>query len=199
MSSKMAKVLLKALEFIHGYLEGTGNEYSEAINEDIEDLLDKSEIDLGIIFKDGKFYPSGAKILDEKLINENLDWIINLNYDSIYEPFNKALQHLLNARNQPELLSDVVTDMYEALESAVKIYLGNNRDLSGNREKFISEINVSVDYKKILKEYISFANNFRHGTGEGDKKPNLSYYEVESFVYLTGLFIRLALETHSKK
>jgi hypothetical protein len=45
----------------------------------------------------------------------------------------------------------------------------------------------------LLKEYIEYANNFRHALKEGEKRPAVSVAEVESFVYLTGIFIRLAI------
>ena len=84
--------------------------------------------------------------------------------------------------------------MYEALEALAKIVTGRGRDLSGNAELFIKKLRASQGYKKILKDYISYANEFRHAQQEEKKKPARSISEVESFVYLTGLFIRLAIQ-----
>lgn len=96
---------------------------------------------------------------------------------------------------RPELLSDVITDAYEALEALAKIVTGReSKDLSGNAELFIKKLGVSENYKKMLKEYISLANEFRHAAQEGKEKPKLTIPEVESFIYLTGLFIRLATQ-----
>jgi len=53
-------------------------------------------------------------------------------------------------------------------------------------------VKASDEYKKLLKAYIEYANEFRHAAEEGTPKPALSPAEVESFVYMTGVFIRLA-------
>ncbi len=65
---------------------------------------------------------------------------------------------------------------------------------SANRELFISNVKASKEYKKILVEYINYANEFRHASKEGKNKPAISQQEAESFIYLTGLFIRLAVQ-----
>jgi hypothetical protein len=50
----------------------------------------------------------------------------------------------------------------------------------------------------MLKEYIGYANDFgRHAGPEGKTKPIPSRKEVEAFMYLTGLFIRVALSKNS--
>lgn len=84
--------------------------------------------------------------------------------------------------------------MYEALEALAKIVTGRDKDLSANAEVFISAVKVSEGYKRVLKEYIDYANKMgRHAGEKGQAKPSLSRKEVESFVYLTGLFIRVAV------
>ena len=161
----------------------------------IEEVLSASEVDLGLRWEKGRFFPSGAKLLDEKLVNENLHWLEEQEgYESVLEPFQKGLNHFLYSENRPELLTDVITDMYEAVEALAKIVTGRkNKDLSENRELFVSRVKASKEYKELLKNYISYANNFRHAATEEKPKPTPSRKEVESFFYLTGLFIRLAM------
>lgn len=156
-------------------------------------ILEESEIDLGVNWQNGKFIRTGAKLLDQKLVNEPLRWLSVPKYKNIYAPFAKGLSHFLEAEKRPELLSDVITDMYEALEALSKVVTGRKKDLSANAQLFIKKINASQHYKSILKEYISYANEFRHAREEGKERPTLSLSEVESFIYLTGLFIRLAI------
>jgi len=134
-----------------------------------------------------------AKLLDEKLVNEELQWLSTQGYESVLGPFKRGLDHFLHSEQRPELLSDVITDMYEALEALAKIATGNDRELSGNRELFISNVKASQEYKQILKGYIGYANKFRHALTGGKKRPDISRKEAESFIYLTGLFIRLAI------
>jgi hypothetical protein len=156
--------------------------------------LSLSEIDLGIYFKEGHFLKSGAKLLDDELINKSIEWLRDNKYKSVYTPFEKGLSGLIEAGRKTHLLSDVITDMYESLEALAKIVTKkSNKDLSSNAEMFIKMINVSDNYKRILKEYISYANNYRHGQPPEGTREIPTYAEVESFVYLTGIFIRLAI------
>ena len=84
--------------------------------------------------------------------------------------------------------------MYETLEAMVKVVTGRPaKDLSGNRELFFSKVRASEPYKQLLADYIGYANKFRHPSRDGSRKPQLSEREVESFIYLAGLFLRLAL------
>ena len=158
-------------------------------------MISESEIDIGVRWIDHRFIRSGAMLLDDKLINDALHWLRNNNYSSVLDPFEKGLEHFLHSDKRPELLFDVITDMYESLEALSKIITGRSKkDLSANRELLISKVNASEEYKKILSEYITYANKFRHALEEGKKKPLVSQSEVESFIYLTGLFIRLAIQ-----
>jgi len=157
-------------------------------------ILHESEINLGIRWENSRFIPSGAKLLDKELVNESLRWLSDKKYESVLDPFSKGLEHFVHVGKRPELLLDVITDMYEALEALAKIVTGKDKDLSANAELFIKKLGVSESYKKILKDYISYANEFRHAQKEGRKRPKASIAEVESFMYLTGVFIRLATQ-----
>jgi hypothetical protein len=158
-----------------------------------------SEVDLGVGWRGGKFYPTGAKVLDDALVNDVLAWLTKATYLTVRQPFEKSLNHLLRARANPELLSDVITDAYEALEAFAKIVAGNDQTLDANQETFLARICASDEYKQILgeclKKYRPFAHKFRHGASSPEKKPSISYAEAESFVYLTGLFIRLVISS----
>ena len=77
----------------------TGSQLTaSSLNEQITKELKTIDIDIGIIFKDGKFYPKGVRLLDNKLVNDPLDWLKNKGLSNIYEPFKKALYHLLRHR-----------------------------------------------------------------------------------------------------
>jgi hypothetical protein len=49
----------------------------------------------------------------------------------------------------------------------------------------------------MLKDYTEFAHEFRHAVAEGKTRELPPPQEVEAFVYTTGLFIRLAVESQS--
>ena len=127
------------------------------------------------------------------MVNEILHWLRSHGYETVLEPDCKGLSHFFHAWKRPELLADVITEAYEALESLAKITTQRpDRDLSGNRELFFSKVKASPEYKQLPKDYIEYADRFRHAAQESRLRPELST-EVESFVYLTGLSIRLVL------
>lgn len=184
---------LRVLEALYKALEDTG--LDALLSDDIDNMIGASEIDLGISWQPPMFVPTGAPMLDDKLVYEQLRWLSDPKYRTVYEPFKKGLSHFLETEKKPQLLGDVITDMYEALEALAKIVTGRpGKDLSANAEMFISKVKVSNHYKKLLKDYIAYANEFRHAEQEGKPRPSISRPEVESFVYLTGLFIRLAVQ-----
>ncbi len=145
-------------------------------------------------WRDGVFWPSGAKLLDEALVNENLKWLADKGYHDVLGPFEKGLRHFLEAQQKPERLGDTVTDIYEAVEALAKVVTGRDKDLSGNAELFISKLELSDYYRKMLKDYIDFACDYRHAVKLGEKRKPLTRNEVEAFIYTSGLFIRLAVQ-----
>lgn len=165
----------------------------DLVDNAVMEILADSEVDLGIRWNNGHFLPSGSPLLDEKLVNDVLGILGVKGHDGVLVPFKKGLDHFLHSVKKPELLADVITDMYEALEALAKIITGRDKDLSANAELLISKLNVSEEYKPILKAYIAYANEFRHAAEKGQKKAIPPRQEVESFIYLTGLFVRLAM------
>lgn len=182
---------LRVLEAIYKALLDTGVEGD--LSRDIELALDVSEIDLGIDWQPPVFVRTGAPLLDENMVNEPLRWLAEPKYESVRKPFEKGLSHYLEATHRPDRLPDVITDMYEAVEALAKIVTDRDKDLSGNREVFIKSIKASDSYKQLLKDYIAYANQYRHAPKQNRPRPPLSEPEVESFIYLTGLFIRLTI------
>ena len=158
-------------------------------------IISKSESDLGIRWENGKFIRTGAKLFDDELLNDPLKWLRRKGHPTIIEPFEKARHHFLEAESQPKVLSDVITDAYEALEALAKIVLDNNQELSKNREKFVSKIKGKEFHKKILKEYVDYGCKYRHAADPKAPRPQPTIAEAEFFLYFTGTFIRLVVES----
>lgn len=195
LSSQIGGDFYRNLLSLETFYKAIHSIYRSKMDQLIKHIISESEIDIGIRWENGKFVKSGSKLLDDVLVNDNLHWLRDNKYVSVLSPFEKGLNHYLHPERRPELLADVITDMYETVEALAKIITERpNRDLSANRELFISKIGASKEYKKILSEYISYANNFRHALQEGKTKPLISQKEVESFIYLTGIFLRLAIQ-----
>jgi hypothetical protein len=185
----------RVLQALEGFYKAVSADIRTKLDAEIIRTLSESEIDIGVRWEQGRFIRSGAKLLDDSLVNVSLRWLSDHRYDSVLQPYSKGLEHFLQAGKRPELLADAVTDMYEALEALSKIVTGRDtKDLSANAQLFLKEVSASEPYKNILKEYISYANTFRHAVSNSQRKPVLTVAEVESFIYLTGIFIRLALQ-----
>jgi hypothetical protein len=85
--------------------------------------------------------------------------------------------------------------MYEALEAMAKIVTGKpTRDLSALREEFTSGLRLPDAHKAMLKEYIAYGGEFRHAIAAGQPRAWPLEHEAENFVYMTGVFIRLAIQ-----
>jgi hypothetical protein len=186
-------VHVRALEALYAHPGGR-----DLANASIHQIMKDTEVDIGLRWETDSFLPSGAPLLDAKLVNDLLGCLKEAQYGGVATPFHKGLEHLLQSIGKPQFLPDVVTDMYEALEALAKIVTGRDKDLSSNAEPFVSKVKISDDYKRLLKEYIAYAGNIRHAGEGGKPKPSLSRKEVESFVYMTGLFIRLAVIEESQ-
>ena len=154
----------------------------------IEESVNLSIIDLGVSFKNGKFYKKGAKELDNKLIFEPLEWLNEYPKTKIF--FEGAIKENLQ-KDYP----DAITKSYSALESLVKTFLSNNTNLNKNIPKLLEKLNLPDQWGKILFNFCDYAHEFssRHGKGEKTKIAIASPEIVEAYIYFTGLIIRLVI------
>jgi hypothetical protein len=167
---------------------------ARAFDRMIRVALLESGVDLDIAWNGEIFIKKGAQLLDETLINDPLHWLREPKYENVLKPFEKGLKHWMEANKDRERYGDVITDMFEALEALAKIVTKRNNDFSGNREKFASELKLPEQYKRMLKDYDSFANEYRHAATPGKARKYPSERDTEAFMYMTGLFIRLATQ-----
>lgn len=160
----------------------------------IQLALSVSEVELGVVWNDGKFWPSGAGILHEKLVSEPLKWLANPKYEGVLEPFQKGLRHYKEASNDPTKLKDAVIQMYEALEALARIVNNNNANLKANAERFVNNLKLSPSYAEMLKQWCEYIHSYRHAVKIGEKRIPPKHSEAEASIYITGLFVRLATQ-----
>jgi hypothetical protein len=189
--------LLKALELLYEGLLIHDDYSFRQLEPIIPAAIAQCEIDLGIEWKDGIFQPSGAKLLDEELVNEPMKWLADPKYKNVLQPFQKGLRHYLETTKDQSKLPDAITDMYEALEALARIANGNDKNLSANAAQFVDKLGLSEYYAKMLNEYCQYAHQYRHAVRQAKERIPPKPQEVEAFIYTTGLFIRLA--THPSK
>ena len=161
----------------------------------IEQALEQSEVDLNVAWNIEIFTRKGAQFLDEKLVNDPLHWLRDQKYANSLAPFEKGLKHWMEGQKDPTRYGDVVTDMYEAVEALAKIVTGRDKDLSANREAFASKLKLPKQYKMMLKEYVDFGCEYRHSPETNKSRTYPSEKDTETFIYMTGIFIRLAVQS----
>ena len=183
---------LQAIEAVIPILRDAlpGMDYDSIISE----LIAGSETDLSLAWDGTRFLLTGAQVLDEKLVAEQLEWLQAAGYSTVREAFGRGLKHLLQGREDPAQLSDAITDSCEALEAMAKVVTGNDRDLSSNRDLLVKRIGASEDHRSLLKAYLKYANNYRHAGKRSGRAP-VSLAAAEFFAYATGAFLRLCIET----
>jgi hypothetical protein len=163
--------------------EGDG---PELLSQLIEAALSRCTCDIGVRWKEGLFYPSGAKELDEPLIGEVLTWLKG--YPNEEKDYRAALHHYMTGDSLP----DVVKDCYSAVEGIARSILGNTTRLDKNVDALLAKIGLSDGWKQVLTDYVKYAHDYRHAD---PVRHDITSQEAEAYLYMTGLIIRLTIES----
>jgi len=150
----------------------------------VVDAIEKSNLNLGVKWADGIFYPTGDKFLDSELIDKSI---------ALLDKFPNEKTDLKNALDNYYAKSPygVVENCYIAVEGVGRQLLRNKKTLDNNREELLRILQFSKYWDKIFLNYLSYAHEYRRHAGENrhDLKPE----EVEGFLYLTCLIIRATI------
>jgi hypothetical protein len=174
---------IKVLGFLHKALERTPGE-QEILSRSINLALSNATIDLGVTWKDGMFFPSGAEELDKALVEEPLEWLAT--FPNERADYLKALTAYTNKR-----LDEVISNCYLAVEGIARRILDNKKTLDNNREELIKRIELSQEWKALFSNFINYANEFKRHASE--KRHHLNPIEVEGFLYMSGVLLRMLI------
>lgn len=177
---------LQSLFWIDSIQENIKNELYEGFKNDIE--CSQLQINLTKTQKEFIFYPVGAKLLDQRIINDVLDWLID--YQSVYNNFRNALEKY----NKRLYKRNLIDDLRLSLELLLKNILKNNKSLENQNSNLGTYLNsngvsseISNMYWKLIDYYSKYQNNYiKHDD-------NVKQEEIEFLLYLTGTFIRFLL------
>lgn len=140
------------------------------------------------------FYPSGAEILDTKLVNNNLNWLEL--YPKAREKMHLALS--LQQRNgQPR---QIIDNMRLSFELFLKQYLNNKKSLENQKEllgKKLQECGISKEIRDMYATLFSFYTRYNNQNVKHDDK--CASVETEYIIYLTGTFIRFLIQIDKKE
>lgn len=179
---------LQVLCALYGHIELRSNsdEGQKWLSERIKIALSQCTCDIGLRWKDGFFYPAGAEELDKPLIEETLTWLKD--YPDERKDYRTALQRY----GVGDSLADVIKNCYSAIEGVARKILGNQKTLDNNKDELLAKINLSDGWKSLLANYITYAHDYRHASiGRHEIKKQ----EAEAYLYMTGLIIRLSIES----
>lgn len=177
---KTIKILLLLYQDFKNY-----KNLQDKISLQINQALSTTIMDIGIRWRNGMFYPSGAKILDEKLIEDVLDWLDEFQNEK--KDFEKALSDYLK-----KSYGNVVIDCYLVVEGLTRKLLKNKKTLENNKDEILKKLKLSQNWRSIFVNYITYANEFRRHAS--DARHSINPTEVEAFLYFTGLLVRLIIQ-----
>lgn len=181
---------LKVLEFLYKALEKSPDS-QKTLSRSIENALGYATVDLGVTWNAGMFYPSGAQELDVKLIEEPLKWLQD--FPNEKADYLKSIKGYANKQ-----LDVVIINCYIAVEGLARVILENQKTLDNNREGLMKTLGLSQEWKALLSNFITYANEFKRHASEN--RHNLNPVEVEGFLYMTGVLLRMAtLATRDKR
>ncbi|MCX5848417.1 MAG: hypothetical protein NTW65_03065 [Deltaproteobacteria bacterium] len=162
----------------------------------IDKYINESPTDLNLrIVKSKKSYsifPKGSELLDDKLVDDSLNILTKLKYESVRIAFEKGLKEYLQSSHDESKMKNCLRDMHLSMDELSIIVL---KDKNVGVKHLIKNENWSKTglnnyYKKMLFEY----NDMLDKLSKHSSTTKFSEKEVESVIYLTGLFIRLILE-----
>lgn len=197
-NSEIGKILEKEediIEYIRClqtffWLKTLGPEDKEALAKSFKEDISISfvNVDIKKVRDDYIFYPAGAKLLDDLLVDDVLDWLSE--YNLAYKSLSSALDKYLTKSDYRNLIDDLRV----ALEQFLKEVLNNEKSLENQTSEvglLLKEKGVSSDlrnmFSTILSYYIRYQNNnVKHGHKFKD-------FEIEFLIYLTGSFVRFIM------
>ncbi len=179
-------LLLLCILYIHVQYGSDAGQGQQWLSENIELALSRCSCDIGVRWKEGFFYPAGAEELDKSLVEETLTWL------SEYPNERKDYQAALRIYLAGEPLPDVIRNCYSGVEGVVRNVLGNEKTLDNNRDELLARMTLSDGWKSLLANYIKYAHDYRHASKE---RHDITKQETEAYLYMTGLIIRLVIES----
>jgi hypothetical protein len=171
---------LKVLSLLNDAIESAHEQ--EALSAWIQAALSHATLDIGVGWKEGTFYRTGARELDESLVEEPLEWLTDF-------PNEKANYLKALTAYTSKQMDEVVTNCYLTIEGMARSVLKNQRTLDNNREELLKKLGLSQPWKGLLSNFITYANeSARHAS---ENRHDLNPIEIEGFLYMTGLLVRM--------
>ena len=147
-------------------------------------------LSLKIYWYEGRFYPEGAEELDEKLVKDNLTWLEEC--PRVKEIFRNALDHYSQIKKEPIKGKDAISNSFQAVESLSRVFINTDKSFDNVFNELTEKLGLISQWKNIFNYYKEISKEFgRHSGRNKDFIPKEQ--DVEAFIYLSGLIMRLIL------
>lgn len=172
------------------WMEKINWEIKQDFLEDITEAVEVTGVPIEIADQgdDVFFYPSGAKLLDEKLVNDNLDWLNN--YPNSYQLFRDALLSVgIKGKER-----HVIDNLRLSLELLVKAILNNNKSLENQKSElslFFKSKNSSSEISNLFMQMLDYFTKYQNDKAKHSDRAKAD--EVEFILYITGNLMRFLL------
>lgn len=165
-------------------------DYKSNLLVDIKDAIIITAVPLEVANKDNEvlFYPAGAKLLDEKLVNDNLDWLAS--YPKSYETFKLSLSEIGVKGKERH----VIDNLRLSLELLLRGLLNNEKSLENQNAvlgSYLKGKGTSVQISNLFRVVLDYFNKFQNDNIKHQN--NAQSDEVEFILYLTGTLMRFLL------
>ena len=127
----------------------------------ISEALVLSGVDIEL-YKRGSeylFYPSGAEILDTKLVNDNLNWL------ELYPKAREKMHLALSSQQRNGHARQIIDNMRLSFELFLKQYLNNEKSLENQKEllgKKLQKCGISKEIRDMYATIFSFYTRYNN-------------------------------------
>jgi hypothetical protein len=140
--------------------------------------------------KTATLYPTGARLLDEAVVESNLVWLAR--YPDALKPFEGALK--LYMTKDPNQYRGMLDNLRVSLEQMLRAVLNNKKSLENQKEEFLRWLKQHDVHSRIGNMYhellfVGFAGYQNDAVKHQEDKYTLA--EIEFVLYATGTFLRL--------
>ncbi len=152
----------------------------------------EAPLSLGVSWVAGKFIPEGAKELQEVLVEDNLLWLSE--FPETQKLFTGALNDYASSRSDEIKRKNAMSNSFQAVEQFARTFLQTDKAFDNIFNELMDSLSLHPHWKQICNRWNELAKEFARHSGRDGTMP--SQEDVEAFIYLSGLLLRLMIQKH---
>ena len=193
--SKNIKQLATALQVLFWVLEDVNKDLP--LDKIVKELREAAELSPNTGFhitlskKRVILYPPGAKLLDQRVINDVLEWLDQ--YPKVAKYFEQALK--FHAEGNSNEYRNLLDNLRFSIEQLLKEVLDNDKSLEKQKDELLAWLKQRKNHQWIINLYqqlLHYYCKYQNDAVKHDEE--FSKDELEFMIYLTGIFIRFLIQ-----